>query len=146
MRLVRFGRESPPNGPLSRGVYRLDTNSCSNREQECIYCLRVSFPARRFHVEVARSSRFGVACFKWSHGVAEFGCGECPDCFRAQQLIPCNLGEWSRSDSADTTPWWWSRKGEWSGSNSADSACWWRSLRANGPGPIPPILPPGPGH
>ncbi len=82
-----------------------------------------------------------------------------------QQLIPCNLGEWPRSDSADTTTYWWSRKGEWSGSNSADSATYWRSrkgewsgsnsadsatywrsLRANGPGPIPPILPPGPGH
>jgi hypothetical protein len=114
---------------------------------------------------VAHRSRFGVACFKWSHGVAEFGCGECPDYFRPQQLIPCNLGEWPRSDSADTTTYWWSRKGEWSGSNSADSATYWWSrkgewsgsnsadsatywwsLRANGPGPIPPILPPGPGH
>ena len=110
---------------MSRGVYRLDTtHSCFIVEQECIYCLRVSFLTRRLHVKVAHGSRFGVACLMRSDGFAESGCGECRDGVRISQLGPCNLGERSRSLSTAPT-YRWSCSGEWSGSFPAAPTYRW---------------------
>jgi hypothetical protein len=55
------------------------------------------------HVEVARGSRFGVDCFKWSGRVAEYGRGKRPDNFRIQQRHTWKLVKRSWSDSVVIT-------------------------------------------